>query len=121
MQRHNAARVAKARAMVNVVGAEERAVHLLQEVVVLVGGLGAAVDGHGVRTVAPVDLHQAICRIVQRLVPRDFAPRVAFKGLRAAARLLRRLADQGCCNARRVIHEVVAEPPLDAEIALIDH
>jgi hypothetical protein len=39
--------MAQARAVVDVVGAEERPEQLLQQVVVFVGGLGAAVDRHG--------------------------------------------------------------------------
>ena len=86
--------VAQARAVVDVVGAKQRAEQFLQKVIVLVGGLGAAVDRHGVGAVALVDLDQAVGGVVERLVPRDFAPLIAVEGLGARAGRLGLLANQ---------------------------
>ena len=85
LERHHAARMTETGAVVHVVGAEQRPEHLLQQVVVFVGGLGAAVDGHGIRAVALVDLYQPISNIIQGFIPGNFAPVVAVEGLGAFA------------------------------------
>ena len=70
LQRHHRSGVAQARAVIDVVGAEQRAEHLLQQVVVFVGGLGAAVHRQRVRAIAPVNLHQPVGDVDPALHPR---------------------------------------------------
>ena len=89
LQREHRARVAQAGAVIDVIGAEQRAEKLLQEIVVLVGCLGAAVDRQGVGAVALVNLDQPIGSVIERLVPRDLAPLIAIEGLCARAGRLR--------------------------------
>ena len=74
LQRDHRAGMAQARAVIDVVGAEQRAEKLLQQVVVFVGRLGAAVDRHGVGAIALVNLDQAVGGVIERLVPGDLAP-----------------------------------------------
>jgi hypothetical protein len=74
LQRNHRPGVTEARAVVHVVGAEQRAPHLLQQVIVFVGCLGAAVDCHRIRAVAPVDLDQLVGSEVEGGVPIGFDP-----------------------------------------------
>ena len=73
LQGDHAAGVAEARAMVDVVRAKQRTIHLLQQIVVFVGGLGTAVNSHGIRAIAAVDLDQPIGDEIQGLVPGGLA------------------------------------------------
>jgi len=68
-----------------VVGAEERAEQLLQQVVVLVGGLGAGVGCQGVGAIPPVDIYQAVGDGIQGFIPGDRAPLVKIEGLGTAS------------------------------------
>ena len=82
LQRHHATRMAQACAMIHVVGAEQRPEHLLKQVVVLVGGFGTAIDGHGVRAIALVDLDEMIGNEVEGSVPIGFHPIPIVRDLR---------------------------------------
>ncbi len=119
-QRDDAGSMTETRAMIHVVGSEQGAEHLLHEIVVFVGSLGTAVDGHGLAAIALVDFHQPIGHVIERLVPARLAPLAAVERLRAPAGLLPRLADERRRHAVGVIHEVVAEAPLHAQVALVD-
>ena len=74
LQRHHRPGMAQAGAVIDVVGAEQGAEHLLQQVVVFVGGFGAAVHRQRLRAIPPVDLHQPVGHVIQRLVPAHLAP-----------------------------------------------
>ena len=106
--------------MINVVGAEQRAEHFLHQVVVFVGGFGAAVDRQGVGAVALIDLDEAVCDILESFIPGDLAPLGQIKCLGAFARFLRRFPNERCGHALGMIDIVVAEASLDAQVAVVD-
>ncbi len=95
--------MAQTGAVVHVVGAEQRPEHFLQQVVVFVGGLGAAVDSHGIRAIAFVDFHQSVGDDSRELIPGGFAPFdragskawVAFARIQSAAFLQRIAPESG--------------------------
>ena len=107
--------------MIDVIAAEQRAKQFLQEIVVFVGCLGAAVDRHRVGAIALVNLDQPLSGIIERLVPGCLAPLVAVKSLGARAGLLRSLANERRGYPVLVVNKVVAEPSFDAQIAVIHH
>ena len=90
-------RVAEPRAVVHVVGAHDHARELLDDVAVLVGGLGR---GEGAE--AAVVPRQAVGGRVERLVPRHLAP-------------LAVAPDHGRGDAVARVDEARAEAPLDAQ------
>ena len=103
--------MAKAGAVVDVVGAEDDAGEFLEEVVVLVEAFGGAVDGEGVGAVGVADFSQAAGDVVEGFVPGGAAPTAgaAFAG-----------ADEGMGEAVVALGVVPAETALDAEPALVD-
>ena len=121
LQRDHRPGMTQTGAVIDVIAAEQSAVHLLQKVVVFVGRLGAAVHRHGVGAVALVNFDQPVGAIFERFIPGDFAPVIAIEGLCARARRLRRLAQQRRGYPIFVVNEVVAEAAFDAEITVVDH
>ena len=121
LQRDHRAGMAQAGAVIHVIGAEQGAEQLLQEIVVLVGCLGAAVDRHGVCAIALENLDQPAGGVIEGLVPRDLAPLVAVEGLGARAGRLRCLANERRRHPVLVVNEVVAEASFDAQVAVVDH
>ncbi len=78
--------MAQSGAVIDVIAAEQRAKQLLQEIVVFVGCLGAAVDRHRIGAIPLVNLDQPLSGIIEGLVPRYLAPLVAVEGLGARSR-----------------------------------
>src|SRR6185437_212977 len=76
-ERRDGGRVAEARAMVDVVGAEAGAHELLEEVRLLVRPLGASEAGERVRPAGVADLLQAVGGEIERLFPARLAEDVA--------------------------------------------
>ncbi len=107
-------------AVIDVIGAEERAIELLQHVIVLVGGFGADIHRQRLRSIPAVDLDQPVSHQIQRLVPRDRAPFRQVEGLCACASFLRRAAHQRSGHALLVIYKIVTEAPFDAQVAMVD-
>src|SRR5262245_53013388 len=107
--------------MIDVITAEQHAEKFLQQVVVLVGGLGAAVNRHGVGAVALVNFHHSISRIIESLVPRNFAPLITIESLGARAGRLRGFSNEWRGHAVLVVDKVVAEAAFNAQISVIDH
>ena len=115
-------RVAKAGAVVHVVGAEARAHELLHQVRFLVGALGGAVTRQRITAVPIPYLPQARGRCIQRLLPGGLAEmavgvcRIHFHG-----GILGRVvpANQRHGEAMRVADVVEAKAPLDAQASAI--
>ena len=98
--------VAETGAIVDVVGAENGADKFLEEIVVLVGGLGAGVAGQGIATVGIAQGGEARRDEVQRGVPGS--------GLELAVALDQRLGETIAAG-----HEIVAETAFHAEAAVV--
>src|SRR5215468_1153863 len=107
-------------AVFDVVGAKKRAEKLLQEIVVFVGCLGAAVYRHGIGAVALENLDESAGGIIEGLVPGDLAPLIAIKGLCARARRLRGFADERRRYPVLTVNKIVAETSFDAQVAVVD-
>ena len=101
-------RVADARAGVDIVVAEPGANHLLNQEHFLVGAARGADRADRVAPVLRLNAPEFVRRIGDRVVPRDFAPRV-----------LDPLADHRLENAVLVGGVAVGEPALDAGMALV--
>ena len=106
--------MAEAGAVVDVVGVQQGADELLEDVVVLVGGLGAGIAGDGVAAVVVADAHQFVGHQVERLVPCGLAP----DGLGAAS-FVAVGADERGAHAAGVLDVVGAIAPLDAQHAVV--
>ena len=99
--------MSKTRAVIYVVGADDTAKELLEQVILLVGAARRAEAGNGVRSSGDSDLGQALGHIVERLVPLDLLP-------------IPVAANEWLGEPVLVIDEIVTEPALDAELAMID-
>ena len=139
LKRHHRPGVTETRAVVHVIGAEQGAPHLLQQVIIFIRGLGTAVDRHRVRAVAPVDLDQLVGGEVEGGVPIGFDPVPVVGDLRLRDRLsvgadgedlfpALRLgpafeeiaAHKGSRHPFGVVNEIVAEASLHTQVALVD-
>ena len=121
-ERHHRRRVAKARAVVDVVGAEPGSDHLLDEVRLLVRPLGGAEPGEGASAVPIADAREAGRGAVEGLLPARL-PEVGpgVRGIDGAVRGLRRVVTAHKRPGEPVgVRDVVeAEAPLDAEALLV--
>ena len=121
-QRRHRRRMAKPRAMVDIVGAEAGANQLLEQIGLLVRAFRRAEAGERARAVAVADFHQALGGAVERLLPgrraemRPWIGRIdqIVGGLGDAV-----LAHQRLRQAMRMAHVVEAEAALDAEPVLV--
>ncbi len=140
LKRDHRTRVAKSCAMVHVVGAEQGAVHFLQEVIVFVRGFGAAIDRHRVGAVAVVNAGKVIGGDVECGVPVGFDPigesrdwmirdwfSVFSTNLKSLfSNLCPWLAFQQIpshhrrCDTLGVINKVVTEASLHAQVSVVD-
>src|SRR5262249_45564068 len=120
LQRNHRARMTQPGAVIDVVRAKYRAEKLLQEIVVLVSCLGAAVNCHSVGAIALENLDQSAGGIIEGLVPGDLAPLIAIKGLCARARSLRGFADERRRYPVLTVNKIVAETSFDAQVAVVD-
>ena len=117
-QRRHRRRMAQARAVVDVVGAEAGAHQLLEQVRLLVAALGRAEAGERRRSVPVADAHQSARGQVERLVPGGLAERVAPVGGHAVEPGVLGhavAAHQRHGEPLRAHRVVEAEPPLHAE------
>ena len=74
LQAGNGTSVAESGTVIDVVGANQGAHELLEDVSIFVGGFGAGVAGDGVATALLGDAHQVIRDVVERFIPGGFAP-----------------------------------------------
>ena len=108
--------VAQPRAVVDVVGAEDGANELLEQVVVLVRALGGAEAGQRLAAVRLADGREALRRHVEGLVPSGFPERLARVGGRLGGlRIILRLANQRHQQTLAVVHVIEAVAALDAQ------
>src|SRR5215475_3925407 len=114
LKRNHRPRMAQASAVIDVVGAKKRAEKLLQEIVVFVGCLGAAVYRHGIGAVALENLDESAGGIIEGLVPGDLAPLIAIKGLCTGTGRLNVFGDGRRRYPVLIVNEVVAKTSLDA-------
>jgi hypothetical protein len=105
--------------VVDVVGAEDGADHLLEEVVVLVRALGRAEPSQRAGPVPPFDLHEATRRQVQGLIPGGFAETLARIGIALRPFRVLGLAYERHGQPVRVVGVVEAVAPLDAQPAVV--
>src|SRR5262245_23586534 len=113
--------MAQAGAVIDVVGAKQRAEKFLQEVVVFVGRLGATINRHRTGAVALVNLYHSIGGVIESLVTRNFPPLLTVKCLRAVAGLLHSLANLRRRHTIIAVNKVVAEPSFNAKVTVVDH
>ena len=117
-QRRDARRVAKPRAMVDVVGAESGAHELLEEIRFLVRALRRAESRQRAAAVRVADLRERAAGQFQRLLPARFAEHgERIRGIHHEVGGLRHagLADQRLRQPLRMVHVVEAEAALDAQ------
>jgi len=88
LQAGDAACMAQARAVIDVVGPDHAADVLLEEVVVFVGGLGARVRCDAVGSVKASQAEKPVCHYGQRLIPRHLSPILRTRSRRAMSGLL---------------------------------
>jgi uncharacterized protein with ACT and thioredoxin-like domain len=84
--------VAQAGAVINIVRAKRCMDQLFKQVVILIGGFGAAIESHCLRAIAPVDLHHAVGSVIKRFIPADRLPFVQCERLGTLSRFLRGFA-----------------------------
>ena len=121
-QRRHARRVAQARAVVDVVGAEAGAHQLLEQVRLFVGAFGGAETGQRPLAVRIAGLTKSLGRNVERFFPGGLAEDILpvfgidheVLGLRDA-----RLADQRLGQAMLVLHVVETVAPFHAQAARV--
>jgi hypothetical protein len=61
--------VTQARAVVNIVRAEQRAENFLQQIIIFVRGFGTAIDRHRIRAITFVDFHEFIGGDIEGSIP----------------------------------------------------
>ena len=66
--------MAKTRAVIHIVRAEQGAVHFLQEIVVFVGRFGAAIDCHRIGAIALINAHKVVGNKIQGGFPVGLHP-----------------------------------------------
>ena len=108
LQACNAAGMAEARAMIDIVGAQDRPHPFLKDKIVFVGGFGAGVGGDAVAAMLRNEARKSLAGEIQRFVPTGFAE---------VARLAS--ADERRAQAARVGSEIQPEAAFHAEIAII--
>ena len=121
-ERHHRRGVAKARAVVDVVGAEAGADHLLDEVRLLVRPLGGTEPGEGAPTVPVPDALEAGRRPIEGLLPARLAEvGPGVRGVDGGIRGLRRVVatNEGPGQPVRVRDVVETEAALDAQALLV--
>ena len=119
-QRRHRRGMAQPRAVVDVVGAEDRANELLKQVVVLVRALGGTEAGQGLAAVRVADRREALCRQIESLVPSRFPERLSrVSGRLGGFRIKLRLANQRHRQAFAVMHVIETVATLDAQPAVI--
>src|SRR5262249_29612293 len=115
-------RVAESRAVIDVVGAEAGAHQLLEEISLLVRGLGRAEAGERLGAVAIADRFEPGGGAVERLLPAGGTEmRPGIGGVDGVVGMLGHavLADERLHEAMRMAHVVEAEAALDAEPVLV--
>ena len=114
LQAGHRASMAKAGAMIDVVGSQQRAHHLLEEVGVFVGRFGAGVGGDGVAALIFDDAHQFVGHQIQRFIPTGFPP----DGF-GAAPFLPIGADERRFDPAGMIDIIRPKPAFDAQHAVV--
>jgi len=102
----NGGGVAQTCAVVDIVGADGGAHHLLEDVVVLIGAACAAETGKSIRAALGLDGLDLVGNVADSFIPRDLGK-------------LAILADKGPLETVTVVDELVGELALDAEQALV--
>ena len=121
-KRRNRGGVAQSRAVIDVVGAEAGAHEFLEEISLLVRGLGRAEAGERLRAIAIADRFQSRGGAVERLLPGGGAEmRPGIGGIDGVVGVLGYavLANERLREAVRVAHIVEAEAAFDAEPVLV--
>jgi len=115
----DAACVAQARAVVDVVSPDYAANVFLEKVVIFVGGLGARIgcDAVGSETVSQAE--EPVCHCGQRLIPGYLAPILRARSRRAMSGRLQSAPDKRICQPGRMAYEIPAEAAFDAQPAVV--